>query len=92
MVITVIYVEETIRCWPWQAQAWFAFSPTWLTFDWTCCVRRPPVVRTAWHSNLNSKGVQVFHLALRVIFIYDLFRNLNLDVAVFLGFVSRWLA
>jgi len=31
--MTVIYVEETIRCCPWQAQAWFAFSPTWPTFD-----------------------------------------------------------
>ena len=58
--MTVIYVEETIRCWPWQAEAWFAFSPTWLTFDWSCCARLPPVVRTAWHSNLNSKGMQFF--------------------------------
>ena len=31
-----------------------------MTFDWSCCARRPPVVRTAWHSNLNSKGMQFF--------------------------------
>ena len=85
--MTVFYVEETIRCCPWQAQTWFAFSTTWPTFDWPCCARRPPVV----HGTLTWTRTECsfFHLALRVVSISDLFLRLYLDAAAFSGLVSR---